>query len=348
MCILFGAFATWIQVSSLQHVWLLLLLLQMSPVPATMPTLGAPPPPPKKQGTRYFIIRSYNFENIDMSISHGVWATQSRNDDVLNTAYARSERVVLFFSVNSSAHFQGMAFMVSPVGRTSRKVPWEGNFNSRNLFSVDWECLCDMPHADTEHLRNGLNENRPIHIARDGQEVSEREGAELMHLMLQRARHRGFMHPGPDRLPPQFAPRERYPDRPGLRPMAGPLPHQFQLLTDEGPINRMMHGAPVADPMAMAAMRMMNPAAAAAMMGSAAAGMMATAPPHRARSRSRERHLDPEAPLDVLSYDDYLEAFKKVHRRMAELKDMQTVTPATTGTRNQLQAASGKLMSEEE
>ena len=68
-------------------------------------------------GTRYFIMKSLNHENITQSIERGIWATQPHNEAKLNEAYASAASVVLFFSVNTSGCFQGYAHMTSPVLR---------------------------------------------------------------------------------------------------------------------------------------------------------------------------------------------------------------------------------------
>jgi len=67
--------------------------------------------------TRYFIIKSLNHRNIQMSIEKGIWATQVMNEPILEEAFHNSERVVLIFSVNMSGYFQGYAQMMSPVGQ---------------------------------------------------------------------------------------------------------------------------------------------------------------------------------------------------------------------------------------
>ena len=45
-------------------------------------------------------------------MQRSLWATQPRNEGKLNEAFATSEAVVLFFSVNESRAFQGYAKMV--------------------------------------------------------------------------------------------------------------------------------------------------------------------------------------------------------------------------------------------
>ena len=39
------------------------------------------------------------------------------------------------------------------------------------LVQVKWQTIFDLPFEKLMHLRNPLNENKPIKISRDGQEV---------------------------------------------------------------------------------------------------------------------------------------------------------------------------------
>ncbi|MCL7025790.1 hypothetical protein MKW94_002529, partial [Papaver nudicaule] len=54
----------------------------------------------------YFIVKSCNRENLELSVQQGVWATQRSNEAKLNEAFDSAENVVLIFSVNRTRHFQ--------------------------------------------------------------------------------------------------------------------------------------------------------------------------------------------------------------------------------------------------
>ncbi|GMH23262.1 hypothetical protein Nepgr_025105 [Nepenthes gracilis] len=70
----------------------------------------------KKLSTRYFIIKSLNHHNIQLSIAKGNWATQVMNEPILEEAFNNSDRIILVFSVNMSGFFQGYTQMMSSVG----------------------------------------------------------------------------------------------------------------------------------------------------------------------------------------------------------------------------------------
>jgi hypothetical protein len=81
------------------------------------------------KSSRFFIIKSSNEKNIDVSQRNEEWATTTFNQDKLNKAYESVSNVIFFFSVNKSAHFQGMAKMISGLSsRLSRDWQNEGKF----------------------------------------------------------------------------------------------------------------------------------------------------------------------------------------------------------------------------
>lgn len=61
---------------------------------------------------RFFIIKSSNKENVDISQKYSEWATTVSNQKKLNEAFQNSN-VILIFSVNKSGNFQGYAIMSS-------------------------------------------------------------------------------------------------------------------------------------------------------------------------------------------------------------------------------------------
>lgn len=85
-----------------------------------------------------------------------------------------SGRVILIFSVNMSGSFQGYAQMMSSIGRRrDRDNIWsEGSGKSNpwgRSFKVKWLRLYDLPFHKTLHLRNPLNDYKPVKISRDCQ-----------------------------------------------------------------------------------------------------------------------------------------------------------------------------------
>lgn len=83
-----------------------------------------------------------------------------------------SGKVILIFSVNMSGFFQGYAQMMSSVGWRRDNVWSQGSSRSNpwgRSFKVKWLRLNDLPFQRTLHLKNPLNEYKPVKISRDCQ-----------------------------------------------------------------------------------------------------------------------------------------------------------------------------------
>eukprot|EP00798_Chlamydomonas_sp_ICE-L_P023802 gene23802-9364_t len=143
----------------------------------------------------YFIIRSHSTQNLDMSVQEGAWATQPHNEEKLNQAFRSCKEVRLLFSINASGHFQGWAVMRTEVGNLGRNVHWGGKTHFGQVFGVEWKMLCDLSYQLVEHLKNPLNENKPVKLARDGQEVPKNVGDQLVKLFEEEAARAGVNSP---------------------------------------------------------------------------------------------------------------------------------------------------------
>jgi hypothetical protein len=84
--------------------------------------------------------------------------------------------------------------MASPIGRSKSSQwseneggggPWGGD------FAVEWLQLYDLSFSKTLHLRNPLNEMKPIKISRDGQELPAEIGEVVCELMDEGAESEG-------------------------------------------------------------------------------------------------------------------------------------------------------------
>ncbi|KAI2811239.1 hypothetical protein BLOT_002412 [Blomia tropicalis] len=135
----------------------------------------------------YFVMKSNNSENINISKREGVWATPSANEMKLTSAFREFRNVILIFSVKESGKFQGFARLSSEANYDCEPVNWvlPPSINScpfGGLFYVDWICQHELPFTETTHLFNPFNEGKPVKIARDGQEIDPRVGEELCRL----------------------------------------------------------------------------------------------------------------------------------------------------------------------
>ncbi|KAJ7399957.1 putative ATP-dependent RNA helicase YTHDC2 [Pitangus sulphuratus] len=129
------------------------------------------PSPRQNMPVRYFIMKSSNLQNIDISQQKGIWSTTPSNERKLNGAFWESGTVYLIFSVQGSGHFQGFARMSSAIG-CKRSQDW-GSAGFGGVFKVEWMRKESIPFQFAHHLLNPWNDNKKVQISRDGQAVEE-------------------------------------------------------------------------------------------------------------------------------------------------------------------------------
>ena len=146
--------------------------------------------------TRYFHIRSWNHENVWAAQQDCTWVTQKTNEMHFTEAFEQSRRVILFFSVNNSKAFQGIAEMGSIPGAPGLPNPaWRSRLHwpATDAFALIWLLKQDVPHNIVRHLRNPLNENLPAHVGTDGVEIDTWIGEQMFSILHDYARRSG--HP---------------------------------------------------------------------------------------------------------------------------------------------------------
>ncbi|KXT00463.1 hypothetical protein AC578_1939 [Pseudocercospora eumusae] len=137
----------------------------------------------RKGGVRYFMIKSWNHDNVKAAQREDVWATQEKNEQLLTEAFKTSRHVILLFSVNKSMAFQGYALMTSPPDPKLPKPAWTAklNWGTSATFTLRWLGTTSIPFRTVGHLKNTLNMNEDgeplaVLVGKDGQEVSADAG----------------------------------------------------------------------------------------------------------------------------------------------------------------------------
>ncbi|KAJ4855495.1 uncharacterized protein T069G_11053 [Trichoderma breve] len=135
--------------------------------------------------SRYFLIKSFNFKNVDMSQRDGLWITSARNGAIFANAFKHHKNVFLIFSVNKSKAFQGYARMTSPPTTTIPPPEWMNNISweASLPFRVQWLSTHRTEFWKFGKLRNPLNDWKPIFVGRDGQEFPETCGREMVYVL---------------------------------------------------------------------------------------------------------------------------------------------------------------------
>ena len=128
---------------------------------------------------RFFIIKSYSEDDVHKSIKYGVWASTDTGNRRLDSAFremAGRGPIYLFFSVNASGQFSGMAQMESPLDYTKKFGCWAQD-KWAGTFMIKWTFIKDIPNAQFRHILLSNNEGKPVTNSRDTQEVLLEPGA---------------------------------------------------------------------------------------------------------------------------------------------------------------------------
>nr|XP_016438020.1 PREDICTED: uncharacterized protein LOC107764011 isoform X2 [Nicotiana tabacum] len=134
---------------------------------------------------KFFVIKSFSEDNVHKSIKYSVWASTPLGNGKLDAAYREAKErnadcpVFLFFSVNASGQFCGVAEMVGPVDFENNAEHWQQDRWS-GQFPVKWHVIKDVPNSQFRHLLLEHNDNKPVTHSRDSQEVKLPEGLEML------------------------------------------------------------------------------------------------------------------------------------------------------------------------
>ncbi|VVC39363.1 YTH domain [Cinara cedri] len=136
---------------------------------------------------RFFIIKSNNYENIELAKVKKCWSTRPWNETKLNQAFRTCKNVILIFSVKESGKFAGFARISEAARYDLSPVGWVllGSRNLSGVFKVDWISTKELEFSETSHLHNAYNEGKIVKIARDGQEVDPKTGSQLCSMFLE-------------------------------------------------------------------------------------------------------------------------------------------------------------------
>ncbi|PIN18623.1 putative high-glucose-regulated protein [Handroanthus impetiginosus] len=134
---------------------------------------------------KFFIIKSYSEDDVHKSIKYNIWASTPNGNKKLDTAYQGSQQrsggcpVFLFFSVNTSGQFVGVAEMAGPVDFNKNVEYWQQD-KWIGCFPVKWHIVKDVPNSLLKHITLENNENKPVTNSRDTQEVKMEQGLQLL------------------------------------------------------------------------------------------------------------------------------------------------------------------------
>ncbi|KAH8826858.1 YT521-B-like domain-containing protein [Flagelloscypha sp. PMI_526] len=134
---------------------------------------------------RYFVIKSYTEDDVHKSLKYEIWSSTDPGNKRLDKAFkdcAGRGPIYLFFSVNASGHFCGMAEMLTPVDYTRSSTVWASD-KWKGVFKVRWIFVRDIPNVTLRHIKlNNTQERKPVTNSRDTQELLPDAGQEMLRI----------------------------------------------------------------------------------------------------------------------------------------------------------------------
>ncbi|RCV29553.1 hypothetical protein SETIT_6G022500v2 [Setaria italica] len=134
---------------------------------------------------KFFVIKSYTEDHVHRSIKYSVWASTASGNRKLDSAYRAAKEkedhcpIFLFFSVNGSGQFCGVAEMIGPVD-FDRSVDYWQQDKWSGQFPVKWHIIKDVPNNLLRHIILENNDNKPVTNSRDTQEVKLEQGLQML------------------------------------------------------------------------------------------------------------------------------------------------------------------------
>ncbi|KAF0930617.1 hypothetical protein E2562_033814 [Oryza meyeriana var. granulata] len=134
---------------------------------------------------KIFVIKSYTEDHVHKSIKYGVWASTASGNRKLDAAYREAKEkkangpIFLFFSVNGSGQFCGVAEMIGPVDFDKSVDYWQQDKWS-GQFPVKWHIVKDVPNNLLRHIILENNDKKPVTNSRDTQEVRLDQGIHML------------------------------------------------------------------------------------------------------------------------------------------------------------------------
>ncbi|KAL9259922.1 YTH domain-containing protein [Drosera capensis] len=138
---------------------------------------------------KFFVIKSYSEDDVHKSVKYNIWSSTPNGNKKLNSAYEDAQRIAagksgacpifLYFSVNASGQYCGVAEMAGPVDFLNDMDFWQQDKWSGS-FPVKWHIIKDTPNSNFRHIILENNEYKPVTNSRDTQEIMYGQGIEML------------------------------------------------------------------------------------------------------------------------------------------------------------------------
>lgn len=141
------------------------------------------------EDAKFFVIKSYSEDDVHKSIKYSVWSSTINGNKKLDAAFRDAEAktlvdgkkrpIFLFFSVNASRQFVGLAEMVGYVDMNKDLDFWQVD-KWCGFFPVEWHVVKDVPNWELYHIILDNNEGKAVTHTRDTHEIKLKEGLQML------------------------------------------------------------------------------------------------------------------------------------------------------------------------
>nr|QEX51166.1 YTH domain-containing family protein 2-like isoform X5 [Cymbidium ensifolium] len=140
---------------------------------------------------KFFVIKSYSEDDVHKSIKYSVWSSTPSGNKRLDNAFEEAQKlslgrsqkcpIFLFFSVNASGHFCGVAEMTGAVDFQKDMDFWQQD-KWLGSFPVKWHIVKDLSNTSLRHILLENNEYKPVTCSRDTQEIPFLQGMAMLRI----------------------------------------------------------------------------------------------------------------------------------------------------------------------
>ncbi|KAD6795481.1 hypothetical protein E3N88_06377 [Mikania micrantha] len=138
----------------------------------------------KYDNAKFYVVKSYSEDDVHKSIKYDVWSSTPNGNKKFDAAFRDADgkaNIFLFFSVNGSGQFVGVAEMIGPVDYEKNMDFWQLD-KWNGFFPVKWHIVKDVPNTLLRHIILENNDNRAVTYTRDTQEVGLKQGLEMLEI----------------------------------------------------------------------------------------------------------------------------------------------------------------------
>ncbi|ODV60318.1 mRNA-binding phosphate metabolism regulator, partial [Ascoidea rubescens DSM 1968] len=136
------------------------------------------------QIAKFFVIKSFNLYDIQQAFLNKVWSSTELGNKRLNQTFNLNYPVYLFFSVNGSGKFCGIAQMLSNVVYDSKDANnediWFESDKYKGFFKINFIFIKDLNFKYFKNLKLINNFNKSVTNSRDTQELPYEIGYKMV------------------------------------------------------------------------------------------------------------------------------------------------------------------------